>query len=134
MAGLKLTWKENVVKNLSKFSDEVVNILVRQSQISQAKIANAAKANHGSDAHSQGRYESRSGILTQSIQPGPLTVTDKGVSFEVIAAVGYAGYVEGEPSMKSTKVGVFPFMRPAADEELPFFIARLRQSMESVSL
>ena len=134
MAGLKLSWKENVVKNLSKYSKEVVAILVMQSQLSQAKIANAAKDNHGADAHSQGRYESQTGILTQSIQPGKLIVTDGGVSFEVVAAAGYAGYVEGDPSMKSTPIGVFPFMKPAAEEELPYFLARLRQAMEGVNL
>jgi hypothetical protein len=129
MAGFKLTWKDNIVTNLSKFPDTVVNILVRQAQISQAKIANAAKANHGADAHSMGRYESQTGILSQSIMPGPVTVTPTGVEFKVIAAVKYAGYVEGEESLKSTKIGVYPFLKPAAEEEMPFLIARLRQSI-----
>lgn len=128
----KLSWKENVISNLSKFPDKVVDVLIMQAQISQAKIANAAKANHGSDAHAQGRYESQSGILSQSIIPGPVTVTKTGVTFEVIAGVKYAGYVEGEDSMKTTNVGVYPFLKPAADMELPYFIARLRIAMEGI--
>lgn len=112
----------------------VVQTLVQQGQISQAKIANAAKAGHGADAHSSGRYISRTGILSQSIIPGRLTVTDKGVDFEVVAGVGYAGFVEGDPAMKRTDVGVYPFLRPAAEDELPYFIARLRQAIGGMKL
>lgn len=132
MAGLKITWTENVIKNLSDFPSKVISVLVMQSQLSQAKIANAAKADHGAGAHDQGRYVSQTGILSQSIIPGPVTITETGVEFSVIAAVSYAGFVEGEPSMKKSDVGVYPFLKPAAENELPFFIARLRQSMEGI--
>lgn len=132
--GMKLSWRQNVVQNFSRFSAMVVQTLVQQGQISQAKIANAAKAGHGADAHSSGRYISRTGILSQSIIPGRLTVTDKGVDFEVVAGVGYAGFVEGDPAMKRTDVGVYPFLRPAAEDELPYFIARLRQAIGGMKL
>ncbi len=132
--GIKLSWRENVVQNLSKFEDKVVQILIMQGQISQAKISNAAKANHGEGAHGANRYVSQSGILSQSIMPGALTVTETGVAFEVIAAVKYAGYVEGEKNMKATDIGVYPFMKPAADEEIPYFLARLRQALEGIRL
>ena len=129
-----VSWKENVVQNLSKFPNNVVQILVMQGQISQAKIANAAKAGHDADAHAAGRYVSRTGILSQSIIPGPITVTDDGVEIKVIAAVKYAGYVEGEESMKSSGSGVYPFLKPAAENEMPYFIARLRQALEGMNL
>lgn len=129
---IKLNWSKNAVENLSKFPDKVVGILIQQAQISQAKISNAAKADHGADAHGQGRYVSRSGDLTKSIIPGPVTVTADGVEFTVIAQIGYAGYVEGEKGMKTTDIGVFPFLGPAAQTEMPFFIARLRLGMEGI--
>lgn len=132
MAGFKLSWKENVISNLSKFPDKVVSVLIMQAQISQAKIANAAKANHGADAHSQGRYVSRSGNLTQSIVPGAVTVTPTGVAFTVVAGMKYAGYVEGEKDMKDTAIGVYKFLEPAAEMELPYFIARLRQAIGTI--
>ena len=132
MAGLKLSWSDNAIQNLSKFPEKVVDILIMQSQLSQAKIANAAKADHAAGAHEQGRYVSQTGILSQSIVPGPITVTPKGVEFSVNASASYAGYVEGEAGMKKTDVGVYPFLHPAAEKELPFFIARLRVAMEGV--
>lgn len=134
MSGFSLNWSGNAVENLSSFPKATVAVLITQSQISQAKIANAAKFGHSQGAHASGRYVSQSGNLTKSIMPGPLTVTEDGVEFSVIAGMSYAGYVEGEESMKSTTKGVYPFLKPAADDEVPFFLARLRLAIEAIKL
>jgi hypothetical protein len=134
MAGAKISWSGNAVQNLSNFPDKVVNLLVVQSQISQAKMTNAARANHGPDAHGQGRFISRHGGsgLVGSIMPGPVTVTETGVEFSVIARAPYAGYVEGDPNMKKTDIGVYPFLQPAGENELPEFIARLKLGIAAI--
>lgn len=134
MGAIKLSWSGNAVENLSALPKSTVQLLIMQAQISQAKIANAARAGHDASAHGNNRYVSQTGNLTQSIIPGPVTVTDDGVEFSVLAQASYAGYVEGEPSMKSTAKGVYPFLNPAALDEVPFFLARLRLGLEALKL
>lgn len=92
---------ENLVSNLSKYSDRLLESVVTACQMSQALIVNDAKNDHP--------YVDRTGNLTNSIQPGEIEITDDEVTAYVEANMEYATFVE----FGTSRAKPYPFLTPA---------------------
>jgi HK97 gp10 family phage protein len=98
---IEINGMDNLVHNLSKYSDEMVKGVVVAAQLSQALIVNDAKTDHP--------YVDRSGNLTDSIQPGDVVIEDDEISAFVEARMQYASYVE----FGTSRAKPYPFLVPA---------------------
>lgn len=114
--------REQLVKNFSQFSSRVVDAIVTQTEVIQARVANFAKSNHP--------YTDRSGNLTNSIQPGEIHVTNKGVEAEIAARMSYASYVEGGTS----RAKPFPFLHPAIVAHVGEFRNRIQMAIRNTRI
>lgn len=131
---IEVMGQRDLVKNFSKFSGNLVAGLITAIEKTQAKVVNHARANHGYNAHQQGRFQQRpgqhTGNLIKSIIPGIIEIDDKGVVGHVDARADYAGYVEGDPRYKNSNVGVYPFLGPAAEANRKYFYDRVREALK----
>jgi hypothetical protein len=106
-----------VIRNLSKIEVSIVEQIVLGAQAVQAQTVNDARANCPSGV---------TGALAQSIQPGPITVTNDNVEAIVEANADYASYVEFPtkphfPPVDALRDWAQKFL---GDERLAFVVAR----------
>lgn len=73
-----------LVSNLSKFEDNLVDGVVAATEVAQARIVNSARRT----------VPVKTGALQNSIGAGRIEVTNTKVRGEVVAAMNYATYVE----------------------------------------
>lgn len=121
--------REALVRNLSSFREDLVERLVTAVEITQSAVVDAARREHGAGAHSLGRFETQTGNLEESIQPGGVKVDDRFVSGEVQARMAYAGYVE----QGTSRARAYPFMLPAITTNQENFKARLRAALRGAA-
>ena len=114
--------RAQLVKNFSDFHDKVVDAIVAQTEIIQARVANFAKSNH--------HYTDRTGNLTNSIQPGEIFVKNNVVEAEVAARMTYASYVEGGTS----KMRAFPYLHPAIVAHAGEFRSRIQMAIRNTRI
>jgi hypothetical protein len=119
--------RDNLVQNLSKFRANVVSKLVTAVEIVQAKVVEHARAKHGKDSHRSGRFETQTGGLEESIQPGKVLITDKEVSGVIEARMPYASHVE----YGTSRAKAFPFMLPALTANGPELQRRAIRAVQS---
>jgi len=108
---------DQVIRNLSKIEKGVVTEMVYGAQAVQAKLINEARANCPVGVSS---------ALLQSIQPGPITITDDNVEAIVEANIHYASFVEFGtrphfPPIDALRDWCAKFL---GDERLAFVVAR----------
>ena len=96
-----LLGREELVHNIAKFGDKLVDRLATAVEITQAQIINYARLNHP--------YTDRTQQLTLSLQPGPIALAHDQVAGDVIADKDYASYVE----LGTSKSRPYPFLYPA---------------------
>lgn len=124
MSGLKMELKglNQLVKNLTRYPDEVIKGCVTAAQISQALIVNDAKTDHP--------YKDRTGNLTNSIQPGAVEVTDQEVTAYVEARMGYATFVE----FGTSRAHAYPFLTPAMIRQASNFKKSIANALRAIRL
>ena len=127
---IELVGQRDFVRNMSKFENNLVSLLVVACEMTQAKVVNHAKANHGAEAHKRGRFVTRTETLVKSILPGPVSIDSKGVECVVEARAPYAGYVEGDERWKTTDIGVYPFLKPAVEANRKYFNDRMKEALK----
>ena len=94
--------RDKLVQNLARYAENLKNALVTQAEIMQSKVVDFAKVHHP--------YKDHTGHLTQSIQPGTITLEKKGNIRAVIEVrQPYASYVEFGTSRSKP----YPFLVPA---------------------
>ncbi len=113
---------ENLVKNLSKYSDSVLKGVVAACQITQAIIVNDARSDHP--------YKDRTGNLTNSIQPGEVIITDQEVTAFVEARMQYATFVE----FGTSRAQAYPFLTPAMLRQAANFRKSVAQQIGKIRL
>lgn len=113
---------ENLVRNLSRYPDEVVKGCVTAAQMSQALIVNDAKSDHP--------YKDRTGNLTNSIQPGAVEVTDQEVIAYVEARMAYASFVE----FGTSRAHPYPFLIPAMYRQANNFRKAVAREINAIRL
>ncbi len=113
---------QNLVRNFSKYSDEVLKGCVTAAQISQALIANDAKSDHP--------YKDRTGNLTNSIQPGAIEISDTEVVAYVEARMAYASFVE----FGTSRADPYPFLVPAMYRQLNNFQKAISAEIQRIRL
>ncbi len=111
-----------LVKNLSKYSDQVLQGVVAACQITQALIVNDARADHP--------YKDRTGNLTNSIQAGDVVIDDKEVTAYVEARMQYASFVE----FGTSRAQAYPFLTPAMLRQAANFRKTVAQQMAKIRL
>ncbi len=108
---------EQVIRNLSKIEKNIVNEIVAGAQAVQAKCVIDARGYVPTGV---------TGTLSQSIQPGSITVTDDNVEAIVEANADYASFVEFGtrphfPPVDALRDWCAKFL---GDERLAFVVAR----------
>jgi hypothetical protein len=117
MSSEEIKGTEQVIQNLSTIEKKIVREIVFGAQATQAKVINDARALAPTGV---------TGALVQSIQPGPIIVTDDNVEAYVGAYVEYASYIEFGtrphfPPVEALKDWCAKFL---GDERLAFVVAR----------
>jgi predicted acyltransferase (DUF342 family) len=132
--------RETLVQNLSKFKAKLVSELVTAVEIVQSKVVSHARLRHGKNAHSIGRYVTRTGNLDASIQPGKVQIMDTEISGEIKAGMSYASFVEGDTKVTASGVELgtskrpaYPFLAPALFENTPELRVRAQRALKSAT-
>lgn len=105
--GAEVNGVSQVVKNLSKFSANVIKEVVDACEAVQQEVINNAK----------GRVPVRTGNLQGSIQPGGILIEDENVTAIVVANADYASFVEWGTRRMTAR----PYMTPALLENIRTF-------------
>lgn len=124
MSGTRIEVKgmDALIKNLSRYPDELVKGCVQAAQITQALIVNDAKQDHP--------YKDRTGNLTNSIQPGDVVVDDNEVTAFVEARMQYASFVE----FGTSRAVPYPFLVPAMLRQVKNFKQAVASQIEKIRL
>jgi hypothetical protein len=101
--GASVLGREQLVKNMTNWKAAFVAKIATQVEIIQSKVVDHARAGHGKGAHGRSRFETQTGGLEESIQPGKVYITESVVRGVVEARMPYASFVEAH----------YPFMVPA---------------------
>jgi hypothetical protein len=109
--------RDELVKNMTSWHQRLVAKVVTQIEIIQSKVVASARKGHGRGAHSKGRFETDTGALEESIQPGKIYLTDNTVRGVIEARTEYASFVEK----------LYPYIAPAVMEHSAEFRSRLRK-------
>lgn len=107
--------REQLVQNLSRWRESLVERIVTHTEIVQAQVVDFAKANHP--------YTDRTENLTNSIQPGRIVVQDDVITAEVAARQEYAAFVE----FGTSRARPFPFLAPAIAAHAGEFRKRIQR-------
>ena len=106
-----------VEAGLKKYGENLMKELVDITGKVQALVVNEAKLHHP--------YTDRTGHLTDSIQVGPVLVSDKLIEGVVEARMEYASYVE----FGTSRAKPYPFMVPALLKNIPKFRASVNAAI-----
>ncbi len=109
--------REELVKNMTSWHQRLVAKVVTQVEIIQSKVVAHARKGHGKGAHTRGRFETQTGVLEESIQPGKIYLTNNTVRGIVEARTEYASFVER----------LYPYVAPAVMAHAAEFRDRLRK-------
>ena len=109
--------KDEIIRNIMLRQNAMVAKVAEAVEMTCVDIANHAKSNHQrNSAHSQSRYEERTGVLTKSIGSKLLSVDAMKVVGTVFAGTDYAFYVEFGTKI-NRRTGLpnkpYPFFQPA---------------------
>jgi len=118
--------REQLVTNLSKFKQDLVDRLVTAVEIVQTKVTEHARTKHGADAHRSDRFVTRTGGLEASIQQGEVKISNDMISGDVEARMPYASFVEDGTSRNRA----YPFMKPALFANTKELQNRARQALK----
>ncbi len=126
---MRITGDTEVVKRLLSLKSETFRKVIEATEKAAVRMANHAKSDHlrGSDPHSRGRFETRTGNLVASISPGgsqpmqfekideQVVIGLFGVNgqSQVGTSLQYAAYVEER----------YPFIWPAAIANAERFVS-----------
>lgn len=119
---IEIKGMDALIKNLSRYPDEVIKGCVQAAQITQALIVNDARSDHP--------YKDRTGNLTNSIQPGDVVVDDVEVTAFVEARMEYATFVE----FGTSRAHAYPFLTPAMLRQLPNFQKAIAKEVRAIRL
>lgn len=119
---MQLLGADQLVRNLTKYADRVLEGVVRASQIAQALVVNDARSDHP--------YVDRTQNLTNSIQPGQVEVTDKDVTAYVEARMAYASFVE----FGTSRARAYPFLTPAMLRNAANYRRAIQKEVQAVKL
>lgn len=119
---IEIKGMDALIKNLSRYPDEVIKGCVQAAQITQALIVNDARSDHP--------YKDRTGNLTNSIQPGDVVVDDVEVTAFVEARMEYATFVE----FGTSRAHAYPFLTPAMLRQLPNFKKAIAKEVSAIRL
>lgn len=111
-----------LVRNFSRYPNEVMRGVVAATQVVQALIVNDARADHP--------YKDRTGNLTNSIQPGAVNITDTEVEAYVEARMSYATYVE----FGTSRAKAYPFLTPAVLRNADKFKKGIAAQVQAIKL
>lgn len=155
-----VTGLDRVLRNFKTIDERMRNRLVEATERTAVDIANAAKRDHQQGAHSMGRYERKTGHLTQSITPTDAEVTREAIigktftdeskvrgamdaRIERIKSSGTLGWAKRAWRAKkkaaawtglsyAAKVEArFPYLFPALLGARPRFAERVRKAMQA---
>lgn len=113
---------DQLVRNLSRYPDELLKGVVAAVQMTQAMIVNDARADHA--------YTDRTGNLTNSIMPGEVEITDEEVTGYVEARMQYATFVE----FGTSRAKAYPFLTPAMLRNAKTFRDNVARQVKAVRL
>lgn len=113
---------DQLVRNLSRYPNELLKGVVAAVQITQARIVNDARADHP--------YVDRTGNLTNSIMPGEVDITDDEVTAYVEARMQYASFVE----FGTSRAKAYPFLTPAMLRNAKTFRDSVARQVQAVKL
>lgn len=119
---ITITGLPEVLRNIVEYQGRVLEAVVVATQMSQARIANQAKADHP--------YRDRSGNLTNSIQPGDIEISENGVTAFVEARMAYASFVE----FGTSRAKAYPFLTPAMLAEIPRYNKNVIREVNRIRL
>ncbi len=111
-----------IQKNISKYSERVVEAVTVATQMAQAMIVNDAKNDHP--------YKDRTGNLTNSIQPGAIEISNEEVVGYVEARMQYATFVE----FGTSRAKPYAFLTPAVIRNMAFYKKAMAKQLDSISL
>jgi HK97 gp10 family phage protein len=115
MMTMEIKGANEVIANLSHFSDGVSKKLVVACQMSQAQVVSFARL----------LCPVRTGNLRNSIQPGAVEISDTEVSADVEARMEYASFVEyGTRRMRAQ-----PYLTPALLSNIPKFRENVQKAL-----
>lgn len=118
MKEVKIEGGEDLVRAVKRYGQNCIEEVKAITDIVQKRIVNDARSNHP--------YTDRTTNLTQSIQQGPVEVSDKKISGVVEARMEYASFVEFGTSRSKP----YPFMLPALLQNLPTFRASIQAAIK----
>ena len=119
----QISGQKKVLNNLFIAKNKVLARVAEAVEKTAVDVANHAKANHTTgQAHSQGRFERKSGILQKSIFSDLETVNFDEVKAVVFTNLEYAIPVE----FGTSKTRAYPFMFPALIANQENLKARLK--------
>lgn len=119
--GITIEGIEELQKNLETFKGEAKDVIVSAVFEGCRVIANEAKLGHELGAHSTGRYQNRTGNLTNSINEQKPQISETKIRGEVIVGMNYAAVVElggthTSESGKTWESRPYPYLFPAFEK------------------
>jgi hypothetical protein len=118
--GIEIKGFEQLQTNLETFKKDAKDILVDAIFYGETLIANDARQGHDLTAHDKGRYQDRTGNLTNSIKEIKPEVTATSISGKVVALMEYAAVVElggtHSENGRSWRSNPYPYMFPAFEK------------------
>jgi hypothetical protein len=102
---------DELVKNISRFKENVIEAVKTAAEVGQARVVNAARRS----------VPVKTGALQNSIGGGRIIISNKDVQAEVVAAMQYASYVEKRK----------PYLRPALDANEQGFVKSVQRAVQS---
>ncbi len=119
---VEVTGTDVIQKNISKYSDRVVEAVTVATQMAQAMIVNDAKNDHP--------YTDRTQNLTNSIQPGAIEISNEEVVGYVEARMQYATFVE----FGTSRAKPYPFLTPAVIRNMGAYKKIMAKQIASIAL
>jgi HK97 gp10 family phage protein len=115
----------DVIAKITTLEGSVLGRVAEAVESSAVDVANHAKANHERGlAHTQGRFETRTGALVGSIMPDLTEVSKTAVEAQVVATMDYGPNVE----FGTSRSRAYPFMGPAMTENAQRFRERVAKA------
>jgi len=137
MAIVKITGIDEMFKNMDEFKSQV-RVLMSEGVFEGCRlIQNDAKEGHHEGAHSVGRYQNRTGALTNSIDAKKPEIGFTHIIGEVVAGMDYAANVElggtyKTKSGKTYRTRPYPFLFPALEKYSQEIVKMLQDMIKQI--